>query len=139
MERESMKGEIYYLLHGEEMNDAVPDYVEKIEKTLFQFSSDNNLCYRDVCYNELSKIYSRTWDEKMDKYLWKSDVYAEFRNKENIRDEYLTNPQEIDEGVNECTRCGSKKTISFQMQTRSADEGMTNFIKCINCKKKWKE
>lgn len=45
---------------------------------------------------------------------------------------------EVEEGVNECYRCGSKKTISQTVQTRSGDEGATTFVACINCKHRWK-
>ena len=33
-----------------------------------------------------------------------------------------------------CKKCGSKNTTYFQMQTRGADEPMTNFITCKDCK-----
>ena len=37
-----------------------------------------------------------------------------------------------------CKKCHSKNTTYFQMQTRGADEPMTNFITCLDCKNKWK-
>ena len=37
-----------------------------------------------------------------------------------------------------CKKCKSKKTVYHQMQTRGADEPMTNFITCIDCKHQWK-
>ena len=37
-----------------------------------------------------------------------------------------------------CGKCHSKNTTYFQMQTRGADEPMTNFITCIDCKSQWK-
>jgi DNA-directed RNA polymerase subunit M/transcription elongation factor TFIIS len=49
----------------------------------------------------------------------------------------LSTPLEIEEGVLEC-KCGSKKTISCQRQTRSADEGMTTFAQCIECGNRWR-
>ena len=42
------------------------------------------------------------------------------------------------EGFFKCHKCGSKKTNFFQMQTRGADEPMTNFVNCLNCGKRWK-
>jgi DNA-directed RNA polymerase subunit M/transcription elongation factor TFIIS len=33
--------------------------------------------------------------------------------------------------------CGERKTISYELQTRSLDEGGTQFIKCIACGKVW--
>lgn len=32
-----------------------------------------------------------------------------------------------------CKNCKSKKTYSQQVQTRSADEGMTTFVICLEC------
>jgi len=37
-----------------------------------------------------------------------------------------------------CHKCKQKKCTYYQMQTRSADEPMTVFITCVNCKNKWK-
>jgi DNA-directed RNA polymerase subunit M/transcription elongation factor TFIIS len=33
--------------------------------------------------------------------------------------------------------CGERKTISYEIQTRSLDEGGTQFIKCVSCNKVW--
>ncbi len=38
-----------------------------------------------------------------------------------------------------CSRCGKRKCTYYEMQTRSADEAMTVFIKCLVCKKEWKQ
>ncbi len=37
-----------------------------------------------------------------------------------------------------CKKCHSKNTTYFQMQTRGADEPMTNFITCLDCKNQFK-
>ena len=37
-----------------------------------------------------------------------------------------------------CGRCGQRKTIYYQLQTRSADEPMTTFVTCVNCNNHWK-
>lgn len=41
-------------------------------------------------------------------------------------------------GFFKCRKCHSKKTTYFQMQTRGADEPMTNFITCLDCRNQWK-
>lgn len=38
-----------------------------------------------------------------------------------------------------CKRCGKRDTIYTQKQTRSADEPMTLFIRCVPCGNKWRQ
>lgn len=42
------------------------------------------------------------------------------------------------EGIFQCRKCKSKKTTYYSLQTRSADEPMTNFITCLGCGNRWK-
>ena len=37
-----------------------------------------------------------------------------------------------------CRKCYSKKSTYYQLQTRSADEGITTFVTCLNCGTRWK-
>jgi DNA-directed RNA polymerase subunit M/transcription elongation factor TFIIS len=48
------------------------------------------------------------------------------------------NVEDVEDGVFTCHSCGSKKTSYYSLQTRSADEPMTNFITCVICKNRWK-
>jgi DNA-directed RNA polymerase subunit M/transcription elongation factor TFIIS len=38
-----------------------------------------------------------------------------------------------------CGRCKQRKCTYYELQTRSADEGMTIFITCINCGWRWRQ
>ena len=38
-----------------------------------------------------------------------------------------------------CPVCHSKEVTHYQLQTRSADEPMTNFLTCQNCGKEWRQ
>jgi DNA-directed RNA polymerase subunit M len=38
----------------------------------------------------------------------------------------------------ECPKCGNKEAAYWQVQTRSADEGMTTFYRCLKCKYTWR-
>ncbi|MES1913335.1 MAG: hypothetical protein MHM6MM_005526 [Cercozoa sp. M6MM] len=37
-----------------------------------------------------------------------------------------------------CPKCGHGKAYFYEMQTRSADEPMTQFFRCIECAHQWK-
>lgn len=38
-----------------------------------------------------------------------------------------------------CPKCGGHEAFFFQMQTRSADEPMSTFYRCVACQHQWKE
>ncbi len=41
--------------------------------------------------------------------------------------------------VEECPKCGNKKAVYWQVQTRSGDESMTTFFRCTKCRYTWRE
>lgn len=43
----------------------------------------------------------------------------------------------VEEGAESCPSCKSKKTVSVDVQKRSADEGMTTLFECSECHNKW--
>jgi len=51
----------------------------------------------------------------------------------------LEGPQEEGSTMFTCKRCKKSKTRYWEMQTRSADEPMTIFIRCLNCGKEWRQ
>lgn len=74
---------------------------------------------------------------KQNQIGWNHPKFQPYIDRASEEDSFLTSPLEIEEGVLEC-QCGSKRTISFQRQTRSADEGCTTFAQCVECGKKWR-
>ena len=75
---------------------------------------------------------------KSKKVLEDGSKYEEYRIKLKEHDGFLIKPFEVDEGVLECGKCGSNKTISYTKQTRSGDESTSVFALCYNCNNKWK-
>ena len=68
---------------------------------------------------------------------WKSCTYTDISQKIEEFDDYLVNPFEIVQGVSQCEKCGSKRTWNVQKQTRSSDEPMTTFSRCVDCGNSW--
>lgn len=46
--------------------------------------------------------------------------------------------KEVSDSMLTCGKCGMKKTSSYEMQTRSADEPMTIFATCLCCGNRWR-
>lgn len=42
-------------------------------------------------------------------------------------------------GVGTCRYCASTELIISRKQTRSGDEGMTIFVRCVMCQRQWRE
>ena len=70
---------------------------------------------------------------------WESKTYDKQREEERQLIQVMTVKLSVTEGLYQCSRCKSQKTFSRQVQTRSADEGMTSIIQCSECNKVWKE
>jgi len=70
---------------------------------------------------------------------WDSKTFKKEKETEAQDIAIMTIKLEVSEGLYECSRCKSKKTYSRQVQTRSADEGMTSIIQCSHCNKVWRE
>ena len=70
---------------------------------------------------------------------WNHLHFTELKEKEMEFDLYIQTPPEVAEGVLLCKKCKSKKVLSFQTQTRSADEPMTTVAKCLTCGSEWTE
>lgn len=64
-----------------------------------------------------------TFDNKIEeKIIWQEDVLRSMpKCKKN------------------CDKCGHETAAFYEMQTRSADEPMTTFYRCLRCKNTWKE
>ncbi len=69
---------------------------------------------------------------------WESCLYD--KEKKDIEKLYSeAGKPMVKEGSIKCKRCGKKKCFYYQIQTRSADEGMTTFYTCTECGNRWKK
>jgi len=83
-----------------------------------------------LTHPKVNDIFSKIKNKELS---WKHPGFDDIKRKYQEFDDFITSPPEVEEGVIECKKCGSKKTFSFSKQTRSADEATTVFVRCANC------
>ena len=103
------------------------DYEKKYKRILYQTIQDI------TTKNNLKNILNNINNNKTE---WNHPAFTNVRNRIEEHDDFIINPFEVVEGVTTC-KCGSNRVFTYQKQTRSADEPMTTFAKCVSCKKTW--
>lgn len=119
------------------------DKSRKIENKIFEKLSENYkdeelesmYCSYIYFYSSILKNKCKI-DENLD--IWDNEIYNEIKQLQKEKDEFISNPFVVEEGVMKCDKCGSNRTYSFSKQVRSADEGFTTFVTCANCNCKWR-
>ena len=71
-------------------------------------------------------IYPDNWSELLNIKSKRDKLKYEMKS-EAMTDQY------------KCGRCGSRSCSYYEVQTRSADEPMTQFITCLECHCRWKQ
>lgn len=66
--------------------------------------------------------------------MWKNTVDAYMKKYENAYER----KDVVVSSLFRCGKCKKKECTYFEAQTRSADEGATVFVSCLNCGNKWK-
>lgn len=120
--------------------------IEIIENNIYQLSlekkSFNNIYFEtlyEVCYFlNIHNIKKVNTDLKNKKVMWNNEEFLDEKNKQKEKDDFLTNPFDVEEGIEKCNKCGSKRTYSISKQVRSADEGFSTFSHCLDCNKRWR-
>lgn len=82
---------------------------------------DNKVPIENVPYMTPQELFPKNWEYIIQKI-----------------DNNIKNKDYMEESAYPCKRCGLKKCLSYQLQTRSADEPMTTFVDCYACGFKWK-
>lgn len=137
----------------DELKLIIPDKTSlNIEKSIFNFCIQY-ATKKNIEKSWTSKLFEHIYKEKACNvllFISNPSVQHKIQQKEILSKDIAflvdipqketeeINEEEIQDGIFQCRKCGSKKTTYYSLQTRSADEPMTNFITCINCKNRWK-
>ncbi len=118
--------EIYKVIARRTMANLDPEaYVGN--SRLIQRLQDGEFPPHRVPFMNARDLYPEHWQELADEQLKRETTMLE-------------GPQN-EEGANmfTCRRCNKSRTRHWEMQTRSADEPMTIFVRCLNCGKEWRQ
>jgi DNA-directed RNA polymerase subunit M/transcription elongation factor TFIIS len=91
---------------------------------LLERLKDGEFKPHQIAYMNSREMYPENWQDLAD---------AQLKRENSMQ------VQEEGTDLFTCRRCGKSKTRHWEMQTRSADEPMTIFIRCLNCGKEWRQ
>lgn len=112
-------------------------YTTKAWSMIFNLSNPKNpgllarvragSCLKKLVHSSPAEMFPELWEP----------IYDEVARKQ-LRKQLTQDIDSVPDGAEACGKCKSRKTVYYQMQTRSADEPMTNFFQCLACSKRWK-
>lgn len=134
------QAEKYYIYAHWENPEFIPYYVDKAKSLICNLCADFG-----VNNTRLKKLVS---EHKVDLLTLANMSYQELwpENWQAIKDERIKLEQMRKDAIKamatdifKCPRCKKKNSIYFELQTRSSDEPMTQFITCQECGLQWKQ
>lgn len=112
-------GRCFIIYHNLNPNSTISN-----EKLLFRLLSKEFSEFQ-LCAFTPKQIFPEKWNE-LDELC------------KQLEPKYSKEPQTLDDGVFKCGKCKTYKTTYYQLQVRAADEPLSTFVTCLNCKNKWR-
>ncbi len=78
---------------------------------------DGTICPQNLAFMSPQELHPKNWDKEI-----KKKKLTEYKK------EHMASTDAY-----QCYKCKERKCILYQMQTRSADEPLTNFVTCLVC------
>ena len=116
-------------------------YVNRVIEIMHNIKDKKNAEFRENIINGVIKpedLCTMNAIDMLSKKRQKEIEEEKIKQVDEVRADWQEKHGQVTEGVYKCRVCGGKKTIQHEQQTRSADEPMTLFITCLNCKNTWK-
>ena len=99
-------------------------YIENV--TFLERLKKGEIKSKDVGTLSVYDIFPDNWKDLLNAKSKRDKI------KYELKPEAMTN-------LFKCRKCGSRETSYYEVQTRSADEPMTQFITCLKCNNRWKQ
>jgi DNA-directed RNA polymerase subunit M/transcription elongation factor TFIIS len=121
--------ELYFAIQFKELSRVYPLQINR------KISSVENSFEQLVeLFKTLDETYYTYSSAILQTFLYSDELLMFLADIDGVRNA-LTAVQ----GVDPCRQCGSYNTLAVSVQTRSADEPETRFVKCLTCGESWKE
>jgi len=134
----------------QQIEDVLKHYVSRKENrnVIIQELKGSSHQNKEVCIQILFDFISLLVDKGIKeafsllsegKIGWNNPVYENIKLSEEKEVNKRLKPIDIKEGIYTCKKCGGKRTQSYEVQLRRADEPATVFVECVNpkCRNKW--
>jgi DNA-directed RNA polymerase subunit M/transcription elongation factor TFIIS len=115
------------------LHNATLRLIKQRELTIRSSSPEFKLLYAEIAYEVLGSSFTAKQTVSALKegfFGWNSVKYQPYVDARVI--EEMDHTKGMQEGISECPSCHLFLTTTMQRQTRSADEGFTNFVICRN-------
>ena len=80
----------------------------------------------EIAYMNAENVFPERWRATIEKHMKRFE--NAYENKEIVTTDMF-----------KCGKCKKRECTYFEMQTRSADESTTIFIRCVNCGNSWRQ
>ena len=123
------KNKVFYNLY---INKCLSIYINLNKESyiknnyLFDKIKNNDIDPKNIAKLSVYDIFPDNWKDLMDKKSKMDEL------KYKLKPEAMTDQFK-------CRKCFSRSCSYYEVQTRSADEPMTQFITCLQCKNRWKQ
>jgi len=124
---ESMK--VDYVKHARERILILSD--KEHQKEIIEGLINGLISFSDYAEKEPRELLSKHKLEELEEKTKKWSMAA-------MQSDFYMRNTETKDSEFQCPKCKHRKIFSTQKQTRSADEPMTTFFKCLNCDYNWK-
>jgi|TARA_B110001469_G_C9563625_1_gene279564 transcription elongation factor S-II len=148
---------------SKQIEQQLYNYCIRVAKDRFITRKWNNKLFKHLYVSKIRSFYSNIADNSyVDNTTFKSKIlkgdikieeiselsvydicpenWAELLDKKIKRDKlkYEMKPKAMTDQF-KCRKCSSRSCSYYEVQTRSADEPMTQFITCLDCGNRWKQ
>ena len=115
-------------------------YMNKVISVYSNLNSESYIQNDYLLKEILNKKINPNDIAKLSVYNIFPENWKDLLNEKSKRDElkYKLKPEAMTDQF-KCRKCFSRSCSYYEVQTRSADEPMTQFITCLNCKNRWKQ
>lgn len=107
------------------LNSRSPSFVVEVLNMIKKTSFQETIAYLKTVPNKKKAILD-------------SPLLEPQRERERIQLDNLQKTIEAESGDYVCSGCGSDRTISRSKQLRSADEGASTLVRCLDCNRGWR-